>query len=416
VTEPAHQATYGEVLAVPEFRALFASRTLAVSAATLRILAVSVLVLAATGSPLMAGLAFGIGFFPQVVGGMTLMALADRLRPRPALVLGSLLEACAAAVVALVAMPPWLLLVLLAAVATVTPVFNAAASGVLPSLLAGDRYVLGRSLMVLSSSGSQILGLGLGGAVLAVLAPREVLLVVAGLHLVAALVSRLLLADRPARVTDRSVGTVRATWRTNRALLADRAVRGQVLAQTLPASLVVGAEGLVVAYVAQVGAPASVAGILLGTFPAGMGLGNFAVGRWCPPAVRERLSLPLLLGLGAPLLLMATRPPLAVALVLLGTTAALLAYELGLQRRFLDVVPEESRGQAFGLVSTLMMFGQGLAPVAAGAVAGVWSPSTAMAVTGGSVLVSAALLARHVRVPQPSADVVSSAAAVSSGR
>ena len=394
-----HHATYGEVLAVPEFRALFASRTLAISAATLRILAVSVLVLAATGSPLMAGIAFGIGFFPQVVGGMTLMSLADRLRPRPALVLGSLLEATVAAVVALVPMPPWLLLVLLAAVATVAPVFNAAASGLLPSLLEGDGYVLGRSLMVLSSSGSQILGLGLGGAVLAVLAPREALLVVAGLHLVAALLSRLLLADRPARVSDRTVGTVRATWRTNRALLADRAVRGQVLAQTLPASLVVGAEGLVVAYVAQVAAPTAAAGLLLGTFPAGMGLGSLAVGRWCPPAVRERLSLPLLLGLGAPLLLMATTPPLAVAVALLALTATFLAYELGLQRRFLDVVPEVNRGQAFGLVSTLMMFGQGLAPVASGAVGALWSPSTAMAVTGGAVLVSALLLAPHVRVP-----------------
>jgi predicted MFS family arabinose efflux permease len=364
----------------------------------------------------MAGLAFGIGFFPQVVGGMTLMALADRLRPRPALVLGSLLEATVALVVALVAMPPWLLLVLLASVATVTPVFNAAASGLLPSLLTGDRYVLGRSLMVLTSSGSQILGLGLGGAVLAVLAPREVLLVVAGLHLVAALVSRLMLSDRPARVTNRSTGTVRATWRGNRALLADPAVRGQVLAQALPPALVTGAEGVVVAYVAQVGAPPSAAGLLLGTFPVGMGLGHLAVGRWCPPELRERLSLPLLLALGAPLLLMATTPPVAVAAVLLLLAGALLAYELGLQRRFLDAVPESSRGQAFGLLSTLLMFGQGLAPVAAGAVAGVWSPSAAMAVTGGTVLLSALLLARHVRLPVAAVEGVRSGAGAAPGR
>lgn len=415
-TDDGRRATYGQVLAVPEFRALFASRTLAISAATLRILAVSVLVLASTGSPLMAGLAFGIGFFPQVVGGMTLMALADRIRPRPALVLGSLLEAAAALVVAVVALPPWLLLVLLAAVATVTPVFNAAASGLLPSLLAGDRYVLGRSLMVLTSSGSQILGLGLGGAVLAVLAPRNVLLIVAGLHLVAALVSRLLLADRPARVTDRSTGTIRATWRGNRALLADQAVRGQLLAQALPPALVTGAEGVVVAYVAQVGAPPSAAGLLLGTFPVGMGVGNLVVGRWCPPAVRERLSLPLLLALGLPLMLMAATPPLAVAVALLGSAGALLAYELGLQRRFLDVVPEGGRGQAFGLLSTLLMFGQGLAPVAAGAVAGAWSPSTAMAATGTAVLASGLLLARRVRVPRAVVEEVSPRVAVPSGR
>jgi hypothetical protein len=43
-------------------------------------------------------------------------------------------------------------------------------------------------------------------------------------------------------------------------------------------------------------------------------------------------------------------------------------------------------------------------------------PTSAMAVTGGAVLVSAGLLARHVRVPPPSTEAVSSAAAVPSGR
>jgi hypothetical protein len=113
---------------------------------------------------------------------------------------------------------------------------------------------------------------------------------------------------------------------------------------------------------------------------------------------------------------MATTPPVAVAAVLLLLAGALLAYELGLQRRFLDAVPESSRGQAFGLLSTLLMFGQGLAPVAAGAVAGVWSPSAAMAVTGGTVLLSALLLARHVRLPVAAVEGVRSGAGAAPGR
>ena len=406
------QATYGEVLAVPEFRALFLSRILAISAATLRILAVSVLVLATTGSPLMAGIAFGVGFLPQVVGGMTLISLADRLRPRPALVLGSLLEASAALVVALVPMPAWALLLLLAGVAALTPVFTAAASGLLPTLLTGDRYVLGRSVLVLTSSAAQVVGLGVGGLVLAVLAPRDVLLVVAGLHLAAGVMSRLLLADRPARVTDRSTGAVRATWTGNRALFRDHAVRGQLLAQAVPPSLVTGAEGLVVAYVAQVGLPSSAAGLLLACVPVGMGLGNLAVGRWCAPARRERLSRPLLVALGGPLVLMALRPPLPVAALLLFLAGAGLAYELGIQRRFLEVVPEPLRGQAFGLVGTLVMFGQGVGPVVAGAVASLWSPSLAMGVTGAAVLMTGLALGPHL-VPEPRP---SSATGVSTGR
>jgi hypothetical protein len=109
-------------------------------------------------------------------------------------------------------------------------------------------------------------------------------------------------------------------------------------------------------------------------------------------------------------------PPLPVAVALLALTAVLLAYELGLQRRFLDAVPEESRGQAFGLLSTLMMFGQGLAPVASGAVAGVWSPSTAMAVTGAAVVACAVLLSGHVRVPRDAGEPVRPPAPVPSAR
>ena len=395
----AGRATYGQVLAVPEFRALFASRTLSIAAITLRMLAVSVLVLASTGSPFMAGVAFGVGFLPQVVGGMTLLSLADRVRPRGALVAGSLLEAAAAAVIALVPLASWALLLLIAGVATVTPVFSAAASGLVPSLLTGDRYVLGRSLFVLSSSGAQVAGLGLGGLVLAVLAPREVLLVAAALHLVAALLTRLLLGDRTARVAERATGTVRATWQGNRALLGDRAVRGQVLAQVLPPSLLTGAEGLVVAYVAQLDGPESAVGFLLAGAPMGMALGNLAVGRLCPPSARERLVLPLLLGVAAPLVLMLLRPALPLAAVLLLLASAGLAYELGLQQRFLDVVPEAMRGQAFGLLSTLLMFGQGVGPVAAGALASLWSPSVAIALTGVGVVGTALALAGHLSVP-----------------
>jgi MFS family permease len=391
------RATYGEVLAVTEFRALFLSRSLAIAAITLRILAVSVLVLAATGSPLMAGIAFGAGFLPQLVGGMTLMALADRLRPRRALALGGLLEAAAALAIALVALPAWGVLVLVASVATVTPVFSAAASGLVPTLLTGDRYVLGRSLLTVSSSAAQVAGLGIGGLVLAVLAPRQVLLVVAGLQLMAVLMTRLLLADRPPRATDRAMGTLRATWRGNRALLRDRAIRGQILVQVLPPSLLTGAEGLVVAYVAQVGAPPSRAGWLLAVAPVGMGLGNLAVGRLFGPATRERLVLPLVALIGVPLLALALAPPLPVAGVLIGLATAGLAYELGVQQRFLGAVPEQLRGQAFGLLGTLLMFGQGVGPVVAGAAGSAATPAAAMATVGVAVMVTALALRHHLR-------------------
>jgi predicted MFS family arabinose efflux permease len=360
-------------------------------------LAVSVLVLAATHSPLMAGLAFGIGFLPQIVGGMTLLALADRWKPRPAMVLGCVLEAASAAAIALVPMPSWAVLTLLAGVAVLTPVFSAAATGLVPSLLTGDRYVLGRSLLVMSSAGSQMAGLGIGGVALARLSPREALLVVVVLQLAAGLLTRLLLADRPARVGDRGRGTLAATWAGNRALLADRGIRGQLLAQTLPPALVTGAEGMVVAYAAQVHLPAGSAGPLLAAVPVGMGLGNLAVGRLATPAARERLTRPLLVVLGAPLLLFALRPSVVPAATLLLVAATGLAYELGIQRRFLDVVPVDARGQAFGLVGTVLMFGQGVGPVVFGALGSALTPALAITASGVTVLLTGLALTSHLR-------------------
>ena len=60
MTNVAPRATYGEVFADPIFRVLFVTRSVAIAADTLRILALSVLVYAATGSPLWTAVTFGI--------------------------------------------------------------------------------------------------------------------------------------------------------------------------------------------------------------------------------------------------------------------------------------------------------------------------------------------------------------------
>ena len=53
------------------------------------------------------------------------------------------------------------MLVLVALAAMITPVFSGAVSRLLPDVLHGDRYVLGRSVLSLTSAGTQIVGLGL---------------------------------------------------------------------------------------------------------------------------------------------------------------------------------------------------------------------------------------------------------------
>ncbi|MBX6386934.1 MAG: MFS transporter, partial [Microbispora sp.] len=125
---------------------------------------------------------------------------------------------------------------------------------------------------------------------------------------------------------------------------------------------------------------------------AGMGAGEFAFGRFAPPAARERLTVPLALLLGVPLLGFAARPGVAGAAALAALAAAGLAYNLGLQRRFLDAVPETVRGQAFGLQTSGLMTAQALGAAVVGAVAELVPAHLAIALSGcGAIAVVLAL-------------------------
>jgi len=343
-------------------------------------------------------LAFSMGFAPQVIGGALFTALADRLPPRLVIGTGLLIRAGPGLIIGLwPGCPVPAMLALVAVTATAAPVFSAAISGLLPEVFDGDRYVLARSVFSLTGSGTQILGLGIGGAVLALVSARWLLLA-AGLSLVvAAVITRLGLRPRPAYPSQgrtgrgRSRGILGATVAGNIELLADRQVRGLLLAQWLPAWCVTGAESLIVPYAGSLGRP-SAAGPLLAAMPAGMLLGDVLIGRFVRPGARRWLAFPLAAGMGLPLLALAFRLPLPLAGVLLAICGFGFAYQLGVQRAFLDSLPDGRRSQAFGLNSTGMMGGQGLTPSAAGGLALAVGAGPAMAIAGAVTILAALAL------------------------
>ena len=391
---PKTRTTYRSVFAAGEFRVLFAAQLMYVLGFEFEILGLSGLVYAQTRSAFWTALAFSAGFAPQAVGGALFTSLADRLPPRAVIGAGLITRAVPGLVIGLrPALPVPAMLALVAATAMAAPVFSAAISGLLPEVLAGDRYVLGRSVFNLTGSGTQIIGLGIGGAVLAAVPPRWLLLAAGVSLVVAAVISRVGLRPRPrraGRVTGR--GVVRATVAGNIALFADREVRGLLLAQWLPAWFVTGAESLIVPYTGSLGRPASAAGPLLAAVPAGMVLGEVLVGRFAAPGTRRRLAFPLAAGMGVPLLALAFRPPLPLAGVLLLITGFGFAYELGIQQAFLASLPERWRAQAFGLNSTGAMGGQGLIPSATGGLASVVGAGAAMALAGAVTILAALAL------------------------
>lgn len=397
---PRRRTRYGEVLGEPRFRLMFVSHILFVIAETLRITTFSVLVYASTASPLLSALAFAAGFLPYLPGSMLLGSLADRLPPRGLIAGGYLLGAAGALVVALVPLPVSISLLVVALVALPGAVFNGASGRLVAEFLEGDAYVLGRSLNNIAGSGAQLAGLALGGVAVATLGPRQALVVSAGLYVIAAAVVRLGLPPMPALTADGTV--VGASLAGHLRLWRTRAVRRLLLAQWLPSAFAGGAEGLIVAYAGQRRFPSGAYALLMAALPVGMLVGDLVVGRLLVPRTRERLVVPLTAVMGLAVLGFALEPGQGGATVLLLVAGGAFAYQLGLQRSFLDSLPEELHGQAFGLLGSGIMTLQGLAPVVLGGVAGAagTATGTVIGLAGALTLATAAWTATfHGRRP-----------------
>jgi hypothetical protein len=162
----------------------------------------------------------------------------------------------------------------------------------------------------------------------------------------------------------------------------------------VPLSLFVGAESLAVAYAGTAHAGGLLTALLIGAPPAGALVGEIVIGRFCRPATRERLVLPLAALTGIGLLPLALDPAPVVAAGLLFTASFGLAYELGRQTAFRDALPVGREAVGFGLLGVGMMTGQGLGPLLAGPLGSLLAPGPAMAVCGALVLASTVLLRR----------------------
>ncbi|WP_214409653.1 MFS transporter [Sphaerisporangium fuscum] len=394
-------ARFGEILKVAEFRVLFTSFALLVLGDTVKSLAFSVLIYQRTGSPGLSAAAYMIGFLPQVIGATFLLSITDRVRPRPLMLVGEAIRIGVCLALALGDLSIWAMLLVVLVTGVPTPVFSAARNAILPDLLEGDAFVVGRALFTVSAASAQVVGLALGGTVLAVVGPQKALLITAVLSLGSALFIRFGLADRPARAAQGAGrDTVRTTLRVNRMLLADRHVRVLMLAMWLPLLCMVGAEAVFVPYLTGLGSP-SAAGAVLAATAVGMGVGEFLVGRFVLPETRERLVVPLMAALGVPLLGFAFHPGVVASAVLAALASACMSYTLGLQRPFVDAVPADVRGQAFGLQNAGTMTGQGLGAGLVGAVAEWAPPHQAIALSGLAAIIVAFALSRMLTRARP---------------
>ncbi|MFF4308203.1 MFS transporter [Streptomyces sp. NPDC001601] len=353
-------AGYGRVLAVPEFRAVFAAHVLSMLGVIVSEIALSVLVYDLTGSPLLSALTFALGFLPYLVGGTLLAPVADRFPARRVLVVCDLVCAGCVVVMAVPGTGIGVLLGLRCALAVVSPVFAGTRMATLSDILGGgDLFVLGRSLLRIVAQSALLVGYGLGGLLLAVLTPRHALLITVGTFLASAALLRLGTRRRPARARARERGSTRQ-------LLADRRIRLLLLLFWVPAMFAVVPEALAAPYADALGSGSPGLGVLMCALPVGAVAGELYAGARLGPAARERIALPLVCLTLLPYLGYALHPSLALSLLLLLAAGAGSAYTLGLDQWFVRAVPEELRGRAMTVLSAGLMTLQGVGMTLAG--------------------------------------------------
>lgn len=361
---------YRPVFRVREFRPVFAAHLLSVLGVVIAEISLTVLVYRATGSPLMSALTFALGFLPYALGGTLLAPLADRLPARRVLVGCDLVCAACAAAMAAPGTPVALLLVLRCAMAFVAPLFQGTRSASLADILgAGDAYVLGRSLLRMVAQSAQLIGFGLGGLLLTVVAPRGAILLTAAGFLGSAALLRLGTRARPARSAGSGAGPRVSPLAGLRAVLGERRLRALTLLCWLPPLFVVVPEALLTPYAGGMGISTAGLGLLMCAMPVGAIAGEVWAGSALTARTRSRITAPLAAVSLLPLLAYAVRPgvPLLVGTLVLAGLAH--AYTLGLDQWYVEAVPEELRGRAMTLLTTGLMTLQGVGMALAGVAA-----------------------------------------------
>ncbi|MGW7205462.1 MFS transporter [Streptomyces sp. NPDC054837] len=398
LTAAAPPTGYGRVFAVREFRAVFVAHLLSLLGVVVSEIALSVLVYDLTGSPLMSALAFALGFLPYVVGGTLLAGIADRFPARRVLVVCDLV--CAACVLPMAAPGAGiaLLLALRCCLAVVAPVFQGTRMATLADILGdGDLFVLGRSLLRIVSQSALLVGYGVGGLLLTVVAPRHALLITVATFCVSAVLLRFGTRRRPARA---GAGTALVTesLKGARQVFANRRVRVLLFLFWVPPMFSVVPEALAAPYADDLGAGSVGLGLLMCALPVGTIAGELWAGARLGPAARERIALPLVCVTLVPYVAYVLHPGLSVSLLVLVVSGAGSAYTLGLDQWFVRAVPEELRGRAMTLLTAGLMTIQGVGMALAGVVAefaGVAGTVAGAGVLGTACCVLLAVAARR---------------------
>ncbi|MBM0235297.1 MFS transporter [Micromonospora sp. STR1_7] len=379
-------ATFREVFAQREFRAVFAAGALSWIGDYLAKAAVTLLVYQQTESVALSAAAFAVSFLPWLLGGPLLAALAERYPFRRVMVTCDLIRMALMLLIAIPNLPVQAVLVLIFAATLANPPSQAAKSALMPQILAGDRLVVGLSLNSSVGQAAQVVGYLLGTAIAAV-NPALALLINAATFAVSALLVRFGVRNRPSVMTSAHRShLLRETTQGFQIVFGTPVLRAIAVLVFSAMLFSIVPEGLAAGWANQDGGDMDAGlaqALIMAANPVGFILGGLLVSRLFGPARRLTLMRPL--AVLAPLALVPALfnpPPPVVALLaaLCGfAVAGMLPMANGL---FVQALPAEFRARAFGVMATGVQVIQGVAVLVTGVLAdrfsiplvvGVWS-------------------------------------------
>jgi predicted MFS family arabinose efflux permease len=329
-------------------------------------LALAVLVEERTGSPAITALVTTASVLPYLGLGQLLASIVERFPRRTVVVLSDVLRA--GAFIAMAFQLPIAALLLLAFFAgTLTPVFEAARSGITPASVPREHYGDAIALANITFQGALLFGYAAGGGLTAWLGPRSALLVNAGSFLLSAVLFSAM--DIGRLVPDQGrPPRLREAWS---AVIDDPFVRRFLVTFSICGSAGAVGEALVAAYGPIVlGAGPGVIGALAAAMPVGAIIATVVTRRPGDDRAQLRRASGVAL-VGAVIATLAFAAGTLVLLAFAGYVGIGIIYAsivpanevAGLR------IPDRVRGTSFSILSGFMLGGQAIAAAVGGLIA-----------------------------------------------
>ena len=356
-------ATFGEVFASSEFRALFAANLVSWVGDYFAKVAVSALVFQETNSAALAAAAFALTYLPWLVAGPVLATLAERYPYRNVMIICDIARMAMIALVAIDGIPLPLMLVLLFLTALANPPAQAAKSALIPQVLTGDRLVVGLSLQLTAGQAAQVMGY-LTGGLAAAYSLRGALIFDAATFGLSALLLWRFVDHRPAANTERR-HLLRETGDGFRLVFGTPALRAiailvfaAMLFATLPEGLAAPWSSML--YPGDKQAQSFAQGLIMLANPLGYVAGGLLVGRLIAPALRRRLIRPFAVAVPLALVPALLEPEVVgICVMALACGFAVAAMVPAASGFFAQVLPDGYRARAFGVMQMGLQVSQG---------------------------------------------------------